>query len=63
MVRKHVIQLSFAVLVNSTDFCANPDEYSAALWANKDMLADLHMTEDIRGIVSVALDRTDVCGF
>jgi len=54
---KKCIQLSFVVLVDGEDFRVNPEEHSTGSWATKEMLLEMNITEDMRRIVSVALDR------
>jgi ADP-ribose pyrophosphatase YjhB (NUDIX family) len=61
--RKSCIQLNFAVEVDSANgmmFRVNPSEHSTGLWANKKMLGQLEMTDQMRDIVSIALDHYEV---
>ena len=56
IVKKACIQQNFAVLVAAGDFHVNPAEHTVGVLASKSTLPQLNMTENMRAIVSVALE-------
>lgn len=56
-VRKECIQLTCVARVHGVDFRVNPAEHEMGVWANKQMLTDLNMTEEIRRLAEEALSR------
>ncbi|KAI3333810.1 NUDIX hydrolase domain-like protein [Ustulina deusta] len=52
---RNVIQLSYVITVQDTQFQVNPEEHSTGIWANIDMLAQLEITQDMKTLVSEAL--------
>ncbi|KAK8016992.1 hypothetical protein PG993_015181 [Apiospora rasikravindrae] len=52
---RNVIQLSYVVQVEDTQFQVNPEEHSKGIWAAMDMLGELDITEDMKDLVMEAL--------
>jgi len=61
LIKKSCIQLNFAIMVDythGTTFRVNPSEHSTGIWASQKMLGELEMTEQMRELVSVALEQS-----
>ncbi|KAK8075731.1 hypothetical protein PG997_010394 [Apiospora hydei] len=55
---RNVIQLSYVVKVEDTQFQLNPDEHSEGVWATMGMLGELEITDDMKGLIMEALAST-----
>jgi hypothetical protein len=61
LIKESCIQLNFAIMVDYTHrtiFRVNPSEHSTGIWASQKMLGELEMTEQMRELVSVALEQS-----
>ncbi|KAK0119643.1 hypothetical protein ONS95_011081 [Cadophora gregata] len=56
-VSKTCLQLSFAVTVGSEEFRVNAKEHSLGVWADREMVKDLEMTDEMRALVEGALGK------
>ncbi|KAL9108233.1 MAG: hypothetical protein Q9227_006971 [Pyrenula ochraceoflavens] len=57
-VKKSCVQLSFvAMAAAGAEFKTNPGEHSEGVWASKEMVGELDMTGEMRGLVEAALGR------
>ncbi|KAK7927908.1 hypothetical protein PG985_004906 [Apiospora marii] len=53
---RRVIQFSYVVKVQDTEFQVNPAEHSMGVWADKTMLSELEITTDMKILVLEALE-------
>lgn len=55
---RHAVQLSYVVIVNSSvvEFKVNKEEHSMGMWVTREMLKDLSITDEMRGLVLEALN-------
>ena len=58
-ISKSCLQLSFAVTLGTEDFRVNAKEHSIGVWADREMVKDLDMTQEMRALVESALDKAD----